>query len=121
MRRYMQPFGTVNIFLDHVHGPFLFFRKCVAFWIEGRVHSGAIGNNLGSERQMSIRDTRIYKGTLVTSIATAMLLAFGLFSPRAYGDTYPRQPGIKILRYTFDVTLGDASDELVVKDSIDLE
>jgi aminopeptidase N len=38
-----------------------------------------------------------------------------------YADTYPRQPGIKILRYAFDVTLGDSSDELIVKDSIDLE
>ena len=38
-----------------------------------------------------------------------------------YADTYPRQPGIQILRYTFDVTLGDASDELTVKDTVELK
>jgi len=33
---------------------------------------------------------------------------------------YPRQPGIRILKYSFDVTLGDDSDELTVKATIDL-
>lgn len=36
-------------------------------------------------------------------------------------DMYPRQPGIKILKYSFDVTLGDESDELMVKDVIDVQ
>jgi aminopeptidase N len=35
-------------------------------------------------------------------------------------DTYPRQPGIKITNYTFDYTLADASNELVVKESVDV-
>src|SRR5262245_65487277 len=54
--------------------------------------------------------------------------AIGLFLAVAFAhltanaaDTYPRQPGIRILRYTFDVTLGDASDELVIKDTVDLQ
>jgi len=36
----------------------------------------------------------------------------------ATADMYPRQPGIKILKYSFDVTLGDASDELVVNETV---
>jgi aminopeptidase N len=44
-----------------------------------------------------------------------------LVSLRAYADTYPRQPGIRILRYTFDVRINDSSDELVVKDTVDLQ
>ncbi len=36
-------------------------------------------------------------------------------------DTFPQQPGIKILHYTFDVTLTDTSDELNVKDTIDIQ
>jgi aminopeptidase N len=35
-------------------------------------------------------------------------------------DTYPRQPGIKITNYTFDYTLTDASNELVVKEGVDV-
>lgn len=36
-------------------------------------------------------------------------------------DTYPRQPGIKITGYTFDITLSDTSNELVVADTIDVQ
>ncbi len=36
-------------------------------------------------------------------------------------DHYPRQPGIKILKYDFDVTLTDASDEIAVKATIDVQ
>ena len=35
-------------------------------------------------------------------------------------DTYPRQPGIRITNYTFDYTLTDASNELVVKQGVDV-
>jgi aminopeptidase N len=55
------------------------------------------------------------------NIGTAVILALAQSPLSARADTYPRQPGIKILQYTFDVTLGDASDELVVKDTIALE
>src|SRR6516162_4426872 len=60
------------------------------------------------------------RGSL-TSHLTAALVALVLSPLSSWADTYPRQPGIKILQYTFDVTLGDASDELVVKDTIALE
>lgn len=36
-------------------------------------------------------------------------------------DRYPRQPGVTILKYTFDVALSDQSDELQVKDTIDVQ
>src|SRR5262245_52240676 len=36
-------------------------------------------------------------------------------------DSYPRQPGIRILRYTFDVALSDATDEIVVDEQIDVQ
>src|SRR5262249_20416650 len=35
-------------------------------------------------------------------------------------DTYPRQPGVAITRYAFDVTLTDASSEITVTEVIDL-
>ena len=40
---------------------------------------------------------------------------------RLTADTYPRQPGIKITGYTFDITLSDASDEFVVADTVDVQ
>ncbi|MBZ5626096.1 MAG: hypothetical protein LAQ69_46535 [Acidobacteriia bacterium] len=46
---------------------------------------------------------------------TALLLAL---SAPALTDTYPRQPGIRITNYTFDITLSDASNELVVEDTV---
>src|SRR5437773_1108164 len=42
-------------------------------------------------------------------------------TPITAADTYPRQPAVKITQYTFDFTLNDASNELVVKDTIDLQ
>ena len=47
----------------------------------------------------------------VAAIATARLAA----------DTYPRQPGIKIAGYTFDITLSDANDEFVVVETVDVQ
>ncbi len=37
-----------------------------------------------------------------------------------HADTYPRQPGVKIGRYSFDLILTDSSNEIVVTESIDL-
>lgn len=54
------------------------------------------------------------------SIFTAVVL-FLLAAPCIKADMYPRQPGIKILHYTFDVTVSDATDEMVIKDTIDLQ
>lgn len=53
---------------------------------------------------------------------TAVLLSLLLLGvPCIRGDMYPRQPGIKILHYTFEVTVGDATDEMTVNDTIDLQ
>jgi aminopeptidase N len=52
--------------------------------------------------------------------AAALLLSVAVTAPLV-ADTYPRQPGIKITGYTFDITLSDASDEFVVADTVDLQ
>jgi aminopeptidase N len=39
----------------------------------------------------------------------------------AGADTYPRQPGIRIAGYTFDITLSDANNEFTVRDTVDLQ
>ncbi len=41
--------------------------------------------------------------------------------PCMKADMYPRQPGIKILHYTFDVSVSDSTDEMNIKDTIDLQ
>jgi aminopeptidase N len=53
-------------------------------------------------------------------VARALLLSIALTAPLV-ADTYPRQPGIKITGYTFDITLSDASDEFVVADTVDVQ
>ena len=52
-------------------------------------------------------------------IGLVVLLASATSSSIA--DTFPQQPGVKILHYTFDVTLSDASDEISVMDTVDLQ
>jgi aminopeptidase N len=39
---------------------------------------------------------------------------------RVIADTYPRQPGLSIAHYTFDVTLSDANDEFLVKETVNV-
>jgi hypothetical protein len=39
----------------------------------------------------------------------------------AVADTYPRQPAIKIAKYTFEITLGDASNEFIVQDTVEAQ
>ncbi len=36
-------------------------------------------------------------------------------------DVYPRQPGISVRWYTFDITLNDASNDIAVRATVDLE
>jgi hypothetical protein len=36
-------------------------------------------------------------------------------------DTYPRQTGIKVIRYTFEITLNDLNDELTIRDTVELQ
>jgi aminopeptidase N len=45
-----------------------------------------------------------------------VLVALNLFA-----DTYPRQPGIQITHYTFDVVLSDSTDEITVKETVDAD
>lgn len=41
-------------------------------------------------------------------------------APRLAADTYPRQAGVSITRYAFDVTLTDTSSEITVTEVVDL-
>lgn len=52
-------------------------------------------------------------------LAVGLLLISAVVPSAA--DMFPRQIGIRILDYKFDVTLSDASDDLAVKDTIDLQ
>ncbi len=58
----------------------------------------------------------------VTQTTAAVVLMAGLLtaSVATSADTYPRQPGIKVTNYTFDYTLSDQSNALVVKQGVDL-
>jgi len=51
----------------------------------------------------------------------ALLTFLAMVTAACAADMYPRQPGIRILKYSFDVALGDESDELTVKDTVDVE
>ncbi len=55
-----------------------------------------------------------------TAVVVVYLAAFAITTVTMRADTYPRQPGIKITNYTFDYTLSDQSDALVVKQGVDL-
>ena len=63
-----------------------------------------------------IRGIRPGCGMPATLLAGLMTLAVG-----AYADTYPRQPGIKITNYTFDITLSDTNNEFAVKSTVELQ
>jgi aminopeptidase N len=53
--------------------------------------------------------------------AVVVIVGAGLTSPASLrADVYPRQPGIKITNYSFDYTLSDQSNELIVKQGVDL-
>src|SRR5258705_10191262 len=55
-------------------------------------------------------------GRIAPAFAILVLLAVSSFA-----DTYPRQKGIRITHYTFDVTLSDATDEIVMKEIVDVD
>jgi aminopeptidase N len=56
-------------------------------------------------------------GSMAALIACLILVAHVAIG----ADTYPRQPGIRIIHYSFDYTLTDASNELVVKQDVDVQ
>ena len=51
----------------------------------------------------------------------ALLAGLLAIAPQATADTYPRQTGIKIANYTFDITLNDANNEFVVQDTVEVQ
>jgi aminopeptidase N len=58
-----------------------------------------------------------------TTFAAAAVMLAGSFATApapVRADTYPRQPGIRITNYSFDYTLSDTSNELVVKQGVDV-
>ena len=62
------------------------------------------------------------KSTPMLSLNLLIFIAcLASVSPTAStADTYPRQPGIRVTNYSFDYTLSDASNELVVKQGVDV-
>src|SRR5262245_18027366 len=66
------------------------------------------------EPEMKLRTAWIW------SALAAVICAGSVASITVRADTYPRQPGIKISNYTFDITLSDASNELVVAETVDV-
>jgi aminopeptidase N len=57
---------------------------------------------------------------ITVGASMCLLLMFVTMGSPTAADTYPRQPGIAVQKYSFDVTLSDASDELSVNDTIDV-
>lgn len=57
---------------------------------------------------------------LRTIVPALVLVVLSAVAPLS-ADTYPRQSGIRITGYTFDITLSDATDEFVVADTVDVQ
>ena len=53
-------------------------------------------------------------GAVIAAGALAMTTA------RVAADTYPRQPGIRIANYTFDISVNDANNEFIVQETVDV-
>src|SRR5689334_16631755 len=54
------------------------------------------------------------------SPALAIVLMVAAASAPLRADTYPRQPGIKIANYTFDIGVSDANNEFTVQATVDV-
>ncbi len=68
---------------------------------------------------MSTPPNRIASRASTTIIALAALVAAA--HAASAQDSYPRQPGIKITHYTFDVVLSDSTDEISMKEVVDFD
>jgi aminopeptidase N len=53
-------------------------------------------------------------------LTTLLCLALLAVAAVSFGDTYPRQPGIDVLNYRFELELSDDTDEIVGRTTIDL-
>jgi len=56
-------------------------------------------------------------GRVLLALASTSILGFA--SPGAHADTYPRQPGVDVVQYSFRLTLRDASDEIEGEAAVD--
>jgi aminopeptidase N len=55
-----------------------------------------------------------------TRRATLVLVAAGIVGPPAAADTYPRQPGVDVDHYAFELTLSDATDAIRGEATVDV-
>ena len=49
-----------------------------------------------------------------------VVLLVAVLGPKAVADTYPRQPGVDAVHYSFRLTLNDDNDEIIGEATIDL-
>jgi aminopeptidase N len=67
------------------------------------------------------RDSRAREGAMTGRV---IVVAAGLVAlcvgVRVHADTYPRQTGFTIVRYSFDVTLSDATNAIQVSDTVEI-
>lgn len=97
-----------------------------ASWTSHLLTSLDPGSLLGLRLSTSVH---FFHGAMIKcSIRGAVLLGGGAawfslltITANCAADKYPRQPGIKVVKYSFDVVLGDESDQLTVKDTVEVE
>ncbi|MGH7584377.1 MAG: M1 family metallopeptidase, partial [Gemmatimonadales bacterium] len=68
---------------------------------------------------MPTESMRITRRALTTTTAFGALLMIA--HPAPAQDSYPRQPGITITHYTFDVVLSDSTDEISMNELVDID
>src|SRR5262245_7013987 len=56
-------------------------------------------------------------GRVLLALASTSILGFT--SPSARADTYPRQPGVDVVQYSFQLTLSDTKDEIEGEATVD--
>ncbi len=64
---------------------------------------------------------KIRRTGFASRMTVALLVGWLAIAARVMADTYPRQPGIKITNYTFDITVNDANSEFVVQDTVEVQ
>ncbi len=70
---------------------------------------------------MPTRPDQIARRAATVAIAVGALLTMVHAVPAPAQDTYPRQPGITVTHYTFDVVLSDSTDEISMHEVVDLD
>src|SRR5262245_33736817 len=72
-------------------------------------------------RQAECRDPNLEVNVRKRTMAAVAAITFVIGTKCLLADTYPRQKGVKITHYTFDVTLSDSSDEIQMKETVDVD